>query len=51
MSLLSTSALLRTLEVLQLRVPSFEAVLSSGWPLFGMRLAWFSIHFLPVRGW
>ncbi|CAK9095360.1 Methyltransf_21 domain-containing protein [Durusdinium trenchii] len=35
-NIIDTSSLLKTLGVLQVRIPSFEAVLSSGWPLFGL---------------
>eukprot|EP00434_Breviolum_minutum_P008906 symbB.v1.2.007853.t1/scaffold448.1/size203282/5 len=35
-NIIDTSRILKTLGVLQERVPSFEAALSSGWPLFGL---------------
>eukprot|EP00435_Cladocopium_sp_Y103_P071738 s412_g38.t1 len=35
-NVIDTSVILKTLQVLQVRVPSFEAALSSGWPLFGL---------------
>ncbi|CAJ1437140.1 unnamed protein product [Effrenium voratum] len=35
-NIIDTAAVLKTLQVLQVRAPSYEAVLSSGWPLFGM---------------